>query len=184
MNDILARIASPSLARRFFAKTVPEPNSGCLLWTASAHVNGYGRFAISKRIQERAHRVAWLIRHGEIPNGLCVLHRCDVPACVNVDHLFLGTLADNNADMMAKGRNRNVLAERARRTPVCSCGTPFTLARRTRDGIVRPAGKRVCKSCQQRENAERYRLNRIAILAKKAEQRRARGIAPRQKAVA
>ena len=53
-----------------------------------------------------AHRVAWMLAHGPIPRGMNVLHRCDVPRCVNPDHLFLGTQHDNVRDMIAKGRAR------------------------------------------------------------------------------
>lgn len=52
-----------------------------------------------------AHRVVWEENNGRIPDGLCVLHHCDNPRCINVGHLFLGTIADNNHDMMAKGRH-------------------------------------------------------------------------------
>lgn len=54
-----------------------------------------------------AHRLSWQQRNGEIPSGMCVLHRCDTPLCVNPDHLFLGTKKDNTNDMKAKGRASN-----------------------------------------------------------------------------
>ena len=53
---------------------------------------------------EYAHRLGWKIQNGELPDGANVLHRCDNPPCVRGSHLFLGTIADNNADMKAKGR--------------------------------------------------------------------------------
>jgi HNH endonuclease len=77
--------------------------SPCIEWT-KFRLRGYGlqKFRGKTRL---AHRVAWMLANGEIPDGLCVLHRCDNPPCVNVDHLFLGTHADNVADKMAKGRH-------------------------------------------------------------------------------
>lgn len=77
---------------------------GCWLWTGSKNAKGYGQISIAWSKPAFTHRVAWMIAHGEWPGELCVLHRCDVPACCNPDHLFLGTRADNNADMRAKGR--------------------------------------------------------------------------------
>lgn len=64
---------------------------------------GYFRVLVEGR-RVMAHRHAWEQAHGPIPAGLCVLHRCDNPPCINVDHLFLGTRADNNRDKWAKGR--------------------------------------------------------------------------------
>ena len=65
---------------------------------------GYGRFQANKKMKI-AHRASWEIYHGEIPEGICVLHKCDNPRCSNPEHLFLGTIQDNNLDMMQKNRN-------------------------------------------------------------------------------
>lgn len=86
--------------------SMPEPNSGCLLWIGSYNSGGYGRVTCEDGRRLLAHRVAWMEEHGQIPDGLGVLHYCDVPPCINVDHLFLGTQADNDADMWAKGRGK------------------------------------------------------------------------------
>ena len=72
-------------------------------FTANRNSSGYGRVRVGGR-RVFAHRWAWEKANGEIPAGLCVLHKCDNPACVNVAHLFLGTVSDNHRDMRAKGR--------------------------------------------------------------------------------
>ncbi len=98
-----------TLEKRFDEKFVAIGSDSCWLWTAGIDRAGYGRIGRGKRSEgyELAHRVSWKIHNGKIPIGLCVLHRCDVPGCVNPDHLFLGTRADNVDDMVAKGRRRN-----------------------------------------------------------------------------
>lgn len=79
------------------------PESGCWLWTRSL-VNGYGRVWIPPN-SILAHRVSWMLYRGNIPEDLCVLHRCDVRCCVNPAHLFLGTNQENIWDMVDKERN-------------------------------------------------------------------------------
>ena len=92
-----------SLVDRFDAKWISEPNSGCWLWIGASSPSGYGNFAVGRR-QIGAHRFSWDMRRGPIPEGMHVCHKCDVPACVNPDHLFLGTVEDNMNDMKRKGR--------------------------------------------------------------------------------
>jgi hypothetical protein len=97
-------ILNAQIMERFAAKVSPEPNTGCWLWTGYSDKHGYGVFSLAHRFTVGAHRAAWMLFRGD-PGSLHVLHRCDNPACVNTDHLFLGTAGDNARDRAAKGRN-------------------------------------------------------------------------------
>jgi hypothetical protein len=140
---------------RFWEKV--EKSEGCWLWTASRHTDGYGRFGPNHAEAKRAHRVAYELEVGPIPPGMLVCHRCDTPLCVRPDHLFLGTIGDNNRDMEAKGRSRRPLwiqlgwgPRRKRRH-----SRPFTKKRCKRghaftpENVVILYGKRRCRLCRE-----------------------------------
>ncbi len=79
-------------------------HKGCWLWAGGKNDKMRGSFSINGK-NTSAHRASWLLHRGEIPPGFCVCHTCDVPYCVNPDHLFLGTQRDNLLDCVSKGRH-------------------------------------------------------------------------------
>jgi hypothetical protein len=93
-----------TLRERFMAGLRPQPN-GCVFF-GTGRPEVYGRLHRLGGTPVHAHRVAWELYHGPIPDDMCVLHRCDTPRCVAEAHLFLGSKADNSRDMIAKGRGK------------------------------------------------------------------------------
>ena len=105
---------SKTLEERFWSKV--DKSGDCWIWTAYKRPDGYGQFGF-EGTQHKAHRVSWVLANGTIPEGLHVLHRCDVRECVNPEHLFLGTNTDNMRDMIEKGRQSKGLKHRAKCAP-------------------------------------------------------------------
>ena len=89
--------------RTLFENKILKAEDGCWLWTAAIKGNGYGNFGLRGKTKT-AHRVAFLLYKGEIPEDKIVRHSCDVRCCVNPEHLLLGTYKDNSQDMVRHGR--------------------------------------------------------------------------------
>lgn len=135
------RYCSLTCASRAAAKITPvterfwrfvQQQDGCWEWIGNRSLKGYGVITATRTGGTRsAHRLSWEIHHGPIPEGLFVCHHCDNPPCVNPDHLFLGTAADNTADMLTKGRWRLPTQNPARHRR----GTAVAHAKLTEDDV-------------------------------------------------
>lgn len=121
-----------SAERRFWAKV--EKGEGCWNWTGAVTSAGYGSIAIETHPKPRmvsAHRFAWELANGTaVPDGQVVMHSCDNRRCVRPDHLNLGTVGDNNRDMLRKGRWKGG-------APHCSiCGLPGNRRHHANDAVA------------------------------------------------
>jgi hypothetical protein len=143
--------AMPFDEAKFWARAEPEPNSGCLLWPGAHTASGYGLvpFPVRGKLQG-THRMAYRLAKGEIPQGMFVCHRCDTKACMNPDHLFLGTQFDNMRDAVSKGIMDPGRPGRSK--TACKHGHEYTAAttiyRRKRSGVV----TRSCRTCRNAQH--------------------------------
>lgn len=136
---------------RFSEKYAIDPVTGCWNWTGYKY-HGYGILAVSRR-PTKAHRISYAMHNGEIPRGMIICHTCDNRACVNPQHLVVGTYTDNNRDMLTKGRHWY-----AKRTS-CENGHAFT----EENTMMRTGGKaRRCRVCYRDYHREYQRQRRAS----------------------
>lgn len=105
MLGAIAKWSKQTYEQRFWGRVDVKSEDECWVWLRGLSNRGYGKVTKDGKCTG-AHRVSYEISKGKIPDGLCVLHKCDNPACVNPHHLFLGTLSDNIQDSIKKGRFR------------------------------------------------------------------------------
>lgn len=143
-----------SLEERFWAKVIKNED-GCYGWSAQVDSDGYGRIAVGRRrdgnkTKRGAHQISWEIHNGPIPDGMWVLHHCDNPPCTRIDHLYLGTVVENNRDR--RDRKRGYKANWTH----CAKGHEFT----PENTHIRANGTRWCRACGRTNALKAYHASK------------------------
>ena len=136
-----------------FLKKIVVDDNGCWIFQGATRKKGlpYGWVGY-KNTQMNAHRASWIHAYGEIPKGLNVCHKCDVPQCINPEHLFLGTQKENVLDMWRKGRHPSINLGGERHP-----GAKLTLEQ------VREIRFMLSQKIKQKLIAEKFNLSQVAI---------------------
>jgi len=143
------------LSERLYAKVNINGRTGCWEWSGATR-RGYGRLTVGSRTNgtrrsESAHRVSFNLAKGAIPNGMEVCHVCDNPKCINPDHLFLGTKADNAHDRDRKGRN------------IVHTGEEQSRAKLTRRTVQAARWERAMNGTSYQKLADKYGVSKRTI---------------------
>lgn len=144
-----------------FWQRVTRSATGCWAWSGGTDKDGYGFLRFRGR-RVKAHRLAWELLHGPIPQGMFVLHRCDNPPCVRPDHLFLGTNDDNMADMAKKGRAVSGSKKHPERMPR---GEEHPRAKLTEEGVRRLREKYCAGDTSQQLLAKEFGISQFTVSA-------------------
>lgn len=134
---------------RFWAKVDRRGSDECWEWKAARDENGYGRFGVAEGDVRLPHRISYELSEGPIPKGLCVLHDCDNPPCVNPSHLHLGTRSDNHREMVERER--------------LSHGEDHPDSELTESEVVEIRERYVSEGVTQQELADEYGVIRQAV---------------------
>ena len=143
-------VSTSTLEERFWEKIDKRSDDECWEWMASCNKYGYGQLWFGNTFIS-SHRVSWMIHFGDIPEKLCVLHKCDNRKCANPNHLFLGTYQDNSDDMKSKGRSLN------------QHGDNNHAAKITSEDVLRMREMWKSGKCRQKEIMKIFNISRVEL---------------------